>query len=122
MQIIAKRGDSTYLLAENDQDPMQKGIIYDVITGETSPEYSVASFMARGYWEPYDGDPDLVNEIMVKIKTPKAKFIRIVTPVIRDSDHDIDDSVKEAECQKSTNSDQQLNISDLRRLLRQQKP
>lgn len=52
MRIVAKRGKSTYLVDAGDG----KGQVYDESTRTLHPPFNIQSILARGYWEPFEGE------------------------------------------------------------------
>lgn len=71
MRIIAKRGDESYLLVEdnaNADDPMCHGVV--VSEGEAIAVF-VGSALARGYWEKASGRGDYL--LRGKTIRPMAK-------------------------------------------------
>ena len=65
MVLIAKRGESRYLLLDGDiNDPKAKGIVASIEDGVRYPPFNVHSILARGYWEPEKHDPGLVDRLM----------------------------------------------------------
>ena len=65
MELIAKQGESRYLLLDGDiNDPKAKGIVASIEDGVRYPPFNVHSILARGYWEFEKDDPDLVARLM----------------------------------------------------------
>jgi len=60
-EIIAQRG--TFLLLRHDAD---RGRVLDMRTERLFPPTPLVSVLARGYWEPFDGDKQKVLDALTR--------------------------------------------------------
>lgn len=51
-KVLAKRGEQEYLIALDGR----RGCVFDAADAVLYPEHSIDSILARGYWEPFQGD------------------------------------------------------------------
>jgi len=68
MKVIAKQEGTQRFLIQTDKKDM--AVITDLKEKIKFPEFNIDSIIARGYWEPYDHDEDLMKLLL---KLPEAK-------------------------------------------------
>ncbi len=61
--VVAKRGESSYLIMVGDDADTADGIVVSVRHHERFPPRPLQAILARGYWEPHKHDPKLLREL-----------------------------------------------------------
>ena len=64
LRIVAKRGESSFLVMEKGDPHIVMGFVADIQMRERYSLFPVQSILARGYWEDQDHDADLLKELL----------------------------------------------------------
>ena len=64
MKVVAKRGESTYLIMVGSDPETAQGVVVDTKLQERFAPRLFQSILARGYWEPQDHSRALLDELM----------------------------------------------------------
>lgn len=73
MRVLAKRGDSDYLVLVKDDEQRPLGVVVNVEDEEVFNLWNVHSILARGYWdEVVDGDTGIQKAITLAEAADKA--------------------------------------------------
>jgi len=72
MEIIAKRGETSYLL----ETSLGMGRVLDLEQKVLFPELNIQSILARGYWEPYTGSQDELANLLSQVRIEQADGLK----------------------------------------------
>ena len=71
MKIIATKGENIYLLVKEDVNKKKKktkGRVLDLNAQKLYPWFYANSIISRGFWEPYEGNQDILDGLLDQVK------------------------------------------------------
>jgi len=72
MEIVAKRGETSYLL----ETVPGMGRVLDLEQKVLFPEFNIQSILARGYWEPFAGSQDELSNLLSQVRIEPADGLK----------------------------------------------
>lgn len=71
MKIVATQGANRYLLVEDNINKLEndtKSRVLDLNQQKLFPWFNLQSILARGYWKNYNGNQDILENLLSQVK------------------------------------------------------